>query len=226
MKHVLRHPAVQAVLAWMGGLYLFFALSTTRWRLDGAEYALPHPSRRPLVVAFWHEFLPLMPMLWRFRLRMTPGRNRGLSAHVLVSQHRDGRFIGAVMRWFRLGVVLGSSRRGGASGVRAMLELLAAGNYVAITPDGPRGPRRAAAPGVAQIAALSGIPILPCAAQTSRRRILRTWDHMVAPLPFGRGVVVCLKPIDVPRDGWETCIPMIEAAMTAAATRAEQLCPQ
>src|SRR5689334_20566130 len=34
------------------------------------------------------------------------------------------------------------------------------------TPDGPRGPRRQAALGVAQIAALSGAPILPCAAQT------------------------------------------------------------
>jgi lysophospholipid acyltransferase (LPLAT)-like uncharacterized protein len=225
MKRMLRHPVAQATLAWFGGLYLFFALHTTRWRLDGVEYATPTSDRRTVVVAFWHEFLPLMPMLWRFRLRMTPGRNRGLSAHVLVSQHRDGRFIGDVMRWFRLDVVLGSSRRGGASGVRAMLELLAAGNYVAITPDGPRGPRRIAAPGVAQIAALSGVPVLPCAAQTSRRRVLHTWDRMIAPLPFGRGVIVCLRPIEVPRDGWEAFVPVIEQAMTAAAARARELCP-
>ena len=73
--------------------------------------------------------------------------------------------------------------------------MLEAGDHVVITPDGPRGPRRVAAPGVAQLAALSGMPVLPCAAQTSRRWTLRSWDRMVLPLPFGRGVIVCGAPI-------------------------------
>ena len=78
-----------------------------------------------------------------------------------------------------------------------LLNLLAGGDHIAITPDGPRGPRRVAAAGVAQLAALSGVPVLPCAAQTTRRWVLRTWDRMVVPQPFGRGVVVCLPTITV-----------------------------
>jgi lysophospholipid acyltransferase (LPLAT)-like uncharacterized protein len=220
MKRLLRHPATQAVLVWLGGLYLIFALRTTRWVLDGPEHLAQVTAGQATVAAFWHERLALMPMLWLTLRRKDPAQ-RG---HVLVSQHRDGRLIGAVMRRFGVAVVYGSSRRGGAAGVRAALPPLARGEHLVMTPDGPRGPRRVAAPGVAQIAALAGVPVLPCAAQTSRRRVLRTWDRMVVPLPFGRGVLVCLPPISVPRDGWQEALPEIAAALTAAADRADRLC--
>ena len=108
--------------------------------------------------------------------------------------------------------------------MRNLLGLLADGDHVAITPDGPRGPRRAAAPGVAQLAALSGAPVLPCAAQTTRHRVLPTWDSMVVPLPFGRGVVVCCPTIAVPRQAWQDAVPLIADAMNAAAARADRLC--
>ena len=220
MKALLRHPATQAVLVWLGGLYLIFALRTTRWVLDGPEHLAPVSAGQTMVAAFWHERLALMPMLWLTLRRRDPAQR----AHVLVSQHRDGRFIGAVMRRFGLDAVYGSSRRGGASGVLTALPLLARGEHLIITPDGPRGPRRIAAPGVAQIAGMAGLPVLPCAAQTSRRRVLRSWDRMVVPLPFGRGVLVCLPPIAVAQQGWEAAVPQIAAALTAAADRADHLC--
>jgi lysophospholipid acyltransferase (LPLAT)-like uncharacterized protein len=224
MKKLLRHPIAQAGLAKLLGLYLGFALRTTRWSLEGHEHMAPHAAGAPVVVAFWHERLPMMPMLWLRARQSHEGRNTHNRVHVLVSQHRDGRFIGAVVSRFALNVVLGSSSRGGAKGMRVLLNLIGGGDHIAITPDGPRGPRRVAAAGVAQIAALSGVPVLPCAAQTTRRWVLRTWDRMVVPKPFGRGVVVCLPTISVPRDAWEDAVPAIGAAMTAAADKADQLC--
>lgn len=221
LKRLLRSPGGQAAFARILGVYLDLALSTTRWTLDGAEHMAPHAAGAPCVVAFWHERLALMPMLWRLARR----QGAAARAHVLVSRHRDGLFIGAVVRRFRLDVVHGSSSRGGASGMRTLLALLAAGDHVAITPDGPRGPRRQAAPGVAQLAALAGVPVLPASGQTGRRRILGTWDRMVLPLPFGRGVIVCAAPIPVARDAWQDALPAIEAALTAAADRADALCP-
>ncbi len=224
MKTLLRHPVTQVALAKLLGLYLAFALRTTRWSLEGHEHMARHAAGAPVVVAFWHERLPMMPMLW-VKARQSPEaqgvRNR---VHVLVSQHRDGRFIGNVVSRFALDVVLGSSSRGGARGLRLMLDLLASGDHIAITPDGPRGPRRVAAAGVAQLSALSGAPILPCAAQTTRHWVLRTWDRMVVPKPFGRGVVVCLPTIAVPRDTWQDAVPAITAALTEAAEKADALC--
>jgi lysophospholipid acyltransferase (LPLAT)-like uncharacterized protein len=224
MKQLLQHPIVQTAFAQVLGLYLAFALRTTRWSLDGREHMALHAAGAPVIVAFWHERLPMMPMLWLKARRCAGGRDAGNRVHVLVSQHRDGRFIGAVVRRFALNIVLGSSTRGGAKSLRLLLSLLAAGDHIAITPDGPRGPRRIAAPGVAQLAALSGARILPCAAQTTRYWVLRTWDRMVVPRPFGRGVVVCLPTIAVARDAWQDALPAVGAALTAAVERADRLC--
>ncbi len=223
MKRLVRHPAVQGVLARLLGWYLAFALATTRWRLDGEEHLSGIVAGQPHVVAFWHERLPLMPMLWLMARRLP--RSRPRHVHVLVSHHRDGRFIGIVIRRFGMDVVLGSSSRGGATGLRGLLALLRDGGLVAVTPDGPRGPRRQAAPGVARLAALSGVPVLPCAAQTSQGWVLRSWDRMVIPRPFGRGIVVCRPAITVAREGWREAVPVIGAALSAAAEQADRLCP-
>jgi lysophospholipid acyltransferase (LPLAT)-like uncharacterized protein len=222
MKRLLRHPAAQALLAWLLGLYLDIALRSTRWEIEGMDHLTGTLRQAPAVVAFWHERLPLMPMMW-VKARTQPGIPNG-RVQVLVSHHRDGRFIGTVIRRFGMDVALGSSSRGGASGLRAMLATLGKGEIVAITPDGPRGPRREAAPGVAHLAALSGLPVLPCAAQISRRRILGTWDRMIIPIPFARGVLVCGPAITVPRSGWKDALPAIATALTDAANRADQLC--
>jgi len=217
MKRLLQNPAIQAALARAVGLYLRGVFATTRWRVDGAAH-LDAVGHR-FVAAFWHERLPLMPALldhWRARHGEAP-------LHVLVSQSRDGRLIAAAVSRWRVGMVHASRSRGGATGMRALLRLLADGTPVAITPDGPRGPRRQAAPGVAQLAALAAVPVLPCAARTSLGLVLGSWDRMVLPLPFGRGVLVVGAPLDVARDAALAALPAIEAALTAACDRADAL---
>jgi len=225
LKRLLRHPVAQIVLAYALHSYLSVVYRTTRWHLEGVEnFSGQSASGAPLIVCFWHERLPTMPVLWRME-RQLPGRHEGpREIHALVSQHRDGRFVGAVVRRFGVGPVLGSSSRGGAAGLRVLLGLLRRGCYVVITPDGPLGPRRQAAAGVAQLAALSGIPVMPCAAQTTRRFVLNTWDRMVIPKPFGRGVVVCGATISVRRYDWEKAVPAITAALDAVTERADRLC--
>lgn len=221
LRRLIRHPATQAALARLLGLYLAFVLRTTRWTLVGEGPALALAGRgHPLVIAFWHERLPMMPQLFRSAQRLLPPGLR-LHPHVLVSQHRDGRFIGMVVGRFGLKMVHGSSSRGGAAGMLELLRVLRRGDPVAITPDGPRGPRRVAAPGVAQLAALSGAAVVPCAAATTRARILPSWDRMMLPLPFGRGVLTVGDPIAVPPDGADAALPAITAAMSAACDQAD-----
>jgi lysophospholipid acyltransferase (LPLAT)-like uncharacterized protein len=224
LKRLLRRPALRAALVGLLGHYLAFALRSTRWKLLGAEH-LPTPSGPPVIAAFWHEGLALMPALWTEVHR----RGERRAVHVLVSRHSDGRVIGAMLQRFGVAVVHGSSARGGqdrggAAGLRALAAVLAGGGHVAITPDGPRGPRRVAAPGVAHLAALSGAMVLPMAAQTGRRRVLRSWDRMVLPLPWGRGVICCGPPVAVPREDWLVALPAISAAMDACSAHADAAC--
>lgn len=220
LRRLLQAPPVQAGLVRLASLYARFVFATTRWRLHGAEHVAPHIQGEPVIIAFWHDRQAMMPMLWVLA-RRAGAKPR---VHVLVSRHRDGRFNGELLRRLRLEPVYGSTARGGAAGLKGLLALLAAGQYVAITPDGPRGPPHQAAPGVAQLAALAGVRVLPCAAQSSRHFRLHTWDRMVVPLPFGRAVIVCEPAISVSADAWGEALPAISAAMTAAAETADRLC--
>jgi hypothetical protein len=77
---------------------------------------------------------------------------------------------------------------------------------------------------VAQLAGLSGAPVVPVGAMLRPSRRLGTWDRLIFPFPFGRGVLVLGAPISVPREGWDASLPAIEAAITAAQLRAETAC--
>ena len=224
MKSLLRTRRAQAAIPAVLGGYMSFAMRTTRWTLDGQAHFAAYISGRPAIFVFWHEFLPFMPALVVLARKLP--NYRPVKINTLVSKHRDGRIIGAIVRRFGIQPILGSSSRGGAAGLRAMLAVLARGELIGITPDGPRGPRREAAAGVAHLAALAGVPVVPCAARSSRRIQLDTWDRMTIPLPFGRAVLVCGPPIVVPRDQWQTSLPAITDGLNLAASRAEALCPR
>ena len=212
VKRFLQSPRVRALLAWAAAGYVVLVARTTRWRVEGGVPA----ASPPLIVVFWHETLPSMPVFW---LRWQPARQ----AVVLASQHRDGQLIGAAVRHLGIGLIQGSSSRGGAAGLRGLLRALNNGAHVGITPDGPRGPRRVCAPGVAQLAALSGRLILPCGAIIAPAKTLRSWDCMRIPLPFGRGALVHGPLITVARDDVAAALPAVTDALNLAMDRAAAL---
>ncbi len=211
-----------AIASALVAAYVRVVLSTTRWRVIGQPFATRLiDAGQPAVVAFWHGRLGAMIEL----------RARYLGAPrlaVLSSTHRDGRISAATMRRFGLDVIDGSSRRGGSEGLRRLVGWVRAGNWAAITPDGPRGPRMRARPGILVLARLSGAPILPVAFSTTRGRVLRSWDRMLLPYPFGSGVFVIGAPIEVPRDAGEAEVARLhealETALTAALRTADAAC--
>lgn len=221
LKRALRSAVVQALAARLVAAYLALVFRTSRWTLLGLPHAEAAVARGGIVIiGFWHERLPLMPMLWRIAQDRYPAL-RPLKPHVLVSRSRDGRFIGDVVGRFGLSLVHASSSSGGGVGLLALARLIEEGAPVGITPDGPRGPRRVAAPGIAQLAALTGVPVLPVAAATTRHRLLPTWDRMMLPLPFGRGCVALGPLVEVPKDGAEAALQAIAAALSAACDEAD-----
>lgn len=222
LKRLSRHPFVQGAAAFLLRLYLGLVYRTTRWTLVGAEQGLSAPPGGAAILAFWHERLPLAALGWRLARRRVADAG-GRRAQVLISRHRDGRLIADIVRPFGIDVVHASSSQGGAAGLRQMLRILAEGGVAVITPDGPRGPVRTAAPGVAQLAALSGVPVLPCAVASSRMKLAGSWDRMRIPLPFARGFAVVGAPVRVAREDAMAALPAIAAALNAACDRADAL---
>lgn len=223
LKRFLASAAGTVLVSALVAAYVRLVLATTRWTVSGAghiEAQLADPSST-LVVAFWHGRLGAMVGLWR-------GLGRGRPMAVLSSTHRDGRISKATMRRLGLEVIDGSSRRGGSEGLRRMISWLRGGRWAAITPDGPRGPRMRAQPGVLMMARMAGAPVVPVAFSTTRGRTLGSWDGLLLPLPFGRGVYVVGKPIAMPREASEQELEAlrleVEAALTEATREADRLC--
>ncbi len=98
-------------------------------------------------------------------------------------------------------MVRGSATRGGARALRELIGALRGGRNVAITPDGPKGPRGQVKSGVVELARLSGMPILPVAFAARRARVLRrSWDRFSVPVPGSPATYVWGEPIRVPAD--------------------------
>jgi lysophospholipid acyltransferase (LPLAT)-like uncharacterized protein len=95
--------------------------------------------------------------------------------------------------------VRGSSSRRGAQALIEIVSAVREGYHVAITPDGPRGPKYSIQPGIISLAQLTGAPIVPAGATIHSRKELRSWDAFQVPLPFARCELRFGKPIYVPR---------------------------
>lgn len=171
--------------------------TTLRLTVEGVEAVAPlWRAQRPIIYALWHGQLLMIPWLGA-RLRRTAGAR---PARVLASRSRDGELVTRYVQQFGIEVVRGSSSRGGLGALRALLTALRAGEDVVVVPDGPRGPRQHAQPGVVALAALSGVPIVPLGFAASPAWRLSTWDAFVVPLPFARAVATIGSPFVVARD--------------------------
>lgn len=142
-----------------------------------------------IIYAFWHG--RLLPLVFTHR-------RRGIV--VLVSLHRDGEYIARTIEALGFGTVRGSTTRGGARALAALLARARGGASFGITPDGPRGPRHVLQPGVITLASRSGLPIVLLATSGRPAWQARSWDRFFVPLPFARCVVLSSEPIFVPRE--------------------------
>lgn len=192
---------MQSFLAGAAAGLIGLVRRTTRWQVVNEQAAkAAWAGEQPLIVAFWHNRLAMMPYCW-------PSAR---PFHMLISAHPDGRLIAKTVAHFGIDAVAGSSRRGGAEALRALVRLARDGASIGITPDGPRGPRMRIREGALALARLSGVPIVPAAVSVRRRIVLGTWDRLIIALPFSRGAMVWGNPIAVPRDADDTMLTHLQ----------------
>lgn len=197
LKRIMRREAPRAIACRLAAGYIRLVRRTGRWAIEGTEI----PERlvaegRPFIVAFWHGRLLMLPEAWRYAPRF----------NMVISRHPDGQLIARTVKHLGIDVIAGSTRHGGAAVLRAMVRAIEAGECVGVTPDGPRGPRMRASPGVVHAARLSGAPIVPLAYSATPSRLLPSWDRLMVPLPMGRGIMRWGEPIMVAHDADEAGI--------------------
>ena len=152
-------------------------------------------------------------------------RNRGYWA--LISLSRDGEMQKSVFQRFGFQIVRGSTGRGGVRGALTMARNVKAGGCLAFTPDGPRGPTHKVQQGVILMAEKSGTPIIPLGISASRRKLFRSWDAYMLPLPFSNAFFVVGEPIYIPPELADQqraeYAEIVEKAINSVEKRSEQL---
>ena len=187
------HGEIGARALWLIGSGL---AKTWRTTLQDESGLFESGTKGPVIFAIWHNRLAVAMTFWSWV------RNRraesGLAA--LISASRDGGLLARTFEHFGVTPVRGSSSRRGAQALVELVKALRAGYHVAITPDGPRGPRYSVQPGIISLAQLTGAPIIPVAASVHGKKELRSWDRFQVPWPFARCQLGFAKPIYVPRE--------------------------
>lgn len=142
---------------------------------------------------------------------------------MLISRHGDGRLISFAVRILGIYSVAGSSSRGGLAALIQLSRKIEDGYDVGFTPDGPRGPRHECKAGVVAVAQRSGIPILPMSYSTEKRWQLSSWDGMIVPKPFSRGVMILGEPLVIlPDEDQERARVRVQEALNDINERADR----
>jgi len=185
LKKILRSLALWA-LPLIGTLLIRFIYLTYK-----KHFHLPNViPDEPVIFAFWHADLLMQPYLY-YQFRATP------KAKVLISEHFDGQIIAAIMTFFKLGTIHGSTTRGGAKVLIQGLKSLSQGYDIGITPDGPKGPRYTVSDGVIVMAQKRQSKVIVFHCRPSRYWQLSSWDRFVVPKPFGTLDFYASEPIDL-----------------------------
>ncbi len=207
--------------------YIWLVARSTRWTVigrDGWDALVAKPEG--FVCTTWHGRLFMSPTY------VPPNRR----AVAMISTSRDGDLIAGIVGRWGVAAVRGSSHdhakrkdKGGAEAyVAAVRELSRNGALVAITPDGPRGPRMRAQEGAARLAFIQGAPVIAVAFSVRWGRHLRSWDRFLLPLPFGRGAMVYSEPRLPPEDKSPQALARFRQALeddlNEVTNRADDLC--
>jgi len=169
-------------------LYVKFVFLTARVKIINSEVLDSiKQSKTPVIFTFWHEHIMMMPCF-------VAGLQK---TNAMISLHGDGEILSSIMEMFNLGLVRGSSSKGGGKVASEALRVLENGENVAITPDGPRGPRMKAASGAVKIAELSKCPIIPIGFASSFHKRLNSWDKFIVTYPFSKIVLCVGEPMHI-----------------------------
>jgi lysophospholipid acyltransferase (LPLAT)-like uncharacterized protein len=143
------------------------------------------------IIALWHQrFFPLIGYAKKFRI---------YEPSAIISLSNDGDLMTQVA--VRLGVrpIRGSSSRGGAGALFALVRDLAQHPLSVHSVDGPRGPKGIVKTGLIKVAQLSQAAIFPLYITVDHAWILNSWDRFLIPKPFSHVLIHWDHPVPVPR---------------------------
>ena len=152
-----------------------------------------HPKLKDgesFIFVAWHGDLLAQP------INYFTNRPNGI-VRTMISQSKDGEIIAKVYSLFGIDSIRGSSSKGATKALISTIREIKAGVDVALTPDGPRGPRHTIADGVIAIAQKSGARIIVLNSKPTSYWQFKSWDKFILPKPFGKTDFYMSEPFNI-----------------------------
>jgi lysophospholipid acyltransferase (LPLAT)-like uncharacterized protein len=185
-KYFFGLASVQYALSFIIYLYLQLVYHTSKKQIIFEKgFDLKRYNTESAIYAFWHNRMAMMPF----------DKPKKIKINVLISDHRDGRIIAQTMKVFGFDIISGSSTKNSYSAIKNILKQSNLGQTVAITPDGPKGPKKQINSNIIAISGLCQKYIIPMTYSCSKAFILRSWDRLIIPKLFNKIVIVLGTPI-------------------------------
>jgi lysophospholipid acyltransferase (LPLAT)-like uncharacterized protein len=189
--------AAAVLLAW----FIRAMTATIRFRWDDRSGRLSGPKQGPAIYCLWHNRLAFAMAAYHGYVK---SRSGGAGLVAMVSASRDGGMLAEILRSFGVQPVRGSTSRRGPQALRELATWARRGYDIALTPDGPRGPRYKVQQGVIALAQLTDRPIIPFSCRPRWKVATNSWDKFQIPLPFSRCDMIFGEPMRVPREATES----------------------
>jgi lysophospholipid acyltransferase (LPLAT)-like uncharacterized protein len=170
---------------------------TLRYRWVDNRESRNTTAPQAAIYCTWHNRLVLSMVAYHGYVK---GNNPPPGIAAMVSASKDGGLLTAILECFDVQPVRGSSSRRGPQALLELTTWAERGYDLAITPDGPRGPRYQVQEGVMSLAQVTGLPIVPFSYYLSWKWQVSSWDRFQIPLPFSQCELVLGKPVRVARD--------------------------
>ena len=142
------------------------------------KHLLLSKNQKTYVFYFWHDALFMAPLLRKFR-----GKR---SMYGLMSASKDGAWLEALVHWFHVKAIRGSSTWRGSIALKELEQNAHKSCDIVITPDGPKGPRHRCKNGSLKWAWENNFCIICLQINTPKAWMLSSWDRFRLPLPFSR----------------------------------------
>ena len=172
--------------------YVRFVALTTRWeKRDINVFYENLAEHKAVIFVAWHGRIAFAPYFW----------NRCSKLSALVSPHRDGQLIAGLLKRFGIENISGSTNEHPRAAAVKLLRELKNNASIAIIPDGPRGPSMTMSMSPIYYAKTTGKPIIGMTYSIANSKILgKSWDQMMLPFPFQKGIVAVTKPFFIPKN--------------------------
>ncbi len=186
--------------------YILYLIVKFIYATNKKVYHHPKDDKEPFILCMWHgDLLSQIFNYGHFR--------KAWVIKALISENRDGEMIAKIAKLFNCGSIRGSSSKGAAKVLINTIKELKSGIDVAITPDGPRGPRYSIADGIVAISQKSGKNIRCFNAIPSRYWQFKSWDKFVLPKPFGKIDFYISEPFSVQNLSLDEAKELIKSKM-------------